>query len=226
VNLGRRKEQLTRYGLWRGLCGLVLDALEKAVDLHLFLVNRSPHASAFYVPPEIAEQFEFRVLTTEEVRRFAQDPSLQMTPEFVESSLARRDYCFGVLQNGRLVAYDWRGVNQPVPLNRDLAVHYAHPGQVYGYAMYTQAEYRGLRLQRYSVGRAEARLLAEGHTHTIGYVALQNFASIRNLSRIRGQAFVGLAGYLRIRGRYLTFRTPGASRYGFRIARQMRSLPS
>jgi hypothetical protein len=222
MNLGSRKEQWARFGFWRGLYGLALDALEKAVDLHIFLVNRSPHAAGFTVPGEIGETFEFRVLTPDEVRAFAQDPALQMTPAFVESSLARRDYCFGVMRGDRLVAYDWRGLGHPVPLNHDLDVHYAYPGQVYGYAMYTRPECRGLRLQLYSVRRAETHLLDAGHTHTIGYVALQNFASIRNLSRIQGQVFVGLAGYLRIRGRYLTFRTPGARRYGFRIARSHR----
>jgi hypothetical protein len=219
VNPGRRKAQWVRFGILRGLYGLVLDALEKALDLHVLLVNRSPHRAAFTAPADIASKFEFRALTPDEVRRFAKDPSLQMPPDFVESSLARGDYCFGVLQKGRLAAYDWRGIRQPVPLNADLDVHYAHPGQVYGYAMYTRAEYRGLRLQLYNVCSAEPRLRAEGHTHTIGYVAVQNFASIRNLSRIPDQKFIGIVGYLRLWGRYVTFQTPGARRYGFKIAR-------
>jgi hypothetical protein len=66
---------------------------------------------------------------------------------------------------------------------------------------------------------AEPLLRAEGHTHTIGYVALQNFASIRNLSRIPDQEFIGFVGYLRLGRRYVTFQTPGAKRYGFKIAR-------
>jgi hypothetical protein len=219
VNLTRRKAQWARFGIWRGLYGLVLDALERAVDLHVFLVNRSPNRAAFTAPADITSRFAFRVLSPDEVRRFAEDPSLQMAPDFVESSLARGDYCFGVLQKGRLAAYDWRGIRQPVPLNADLDVHYAYPGQVYGYAMYTRTEYRGLRLQLYNVCSAEPRLRAEGHTHTIGYVALQNFASIRNLSRIPDQEFIGMVGYLRLWGRYVTFQTPGAKRYGFKIAR-------
>lgn len=219
MNVAARKEQWARFGAWRALYGLALDALEKAVDFHVFLVNRSPHTASQDVPAEIGQTFEFRALTADEARRFAQDPNVQMTPGFVEESVARRDYCFGVLCGGQLAAYDWRGLGRPVPLNQDLDVHYAYPGQVYGYAMYTLPEYRGLRLQFYNVHRADARLLAEGHTHTIGYVALQNFASIQNLSRLKGQVFVGLAGYLRICGRYVTFRSPGARRYGFKIAR-------
>jgi hypothetical protein len=197
----------------------VLDALEKAIDLHLFLVNRSPHGTGQEVPPEIAQAFEFRALTPEEARRFARDPSIEMTPALVEAALARGDYCFGVLRGHDLAAYDWRGMGRPVPLSDKLEVHYEYPGQVYGYAMFTRPEYRGLRLQFYNVHCADARLLAEGHTHTVGYVALQNFASIRNLSRLKGQVFVGLAGYFRIRGRCVTFRSPGARRYGFKIAR-------
>lgn len=202
--------------------GLALDALEKAIDLHLFLINRSPHGASQDVPPEIAQAFEFRALTPEEARRFARDPSIEMTPALAEQGLARGDYCFGVLRGNDLAAYDWRGMGRPVPLSGDLEVHYAYPGQVYGYAMFTRPEYRGLRLQFYNVHCADARLLAEGHTHTIGYVALQNFASIRNLSRLKGQVFVGLAGYFRIRGRYVTFRSPGARRYAFKIARSAR----
>jgi hypothetical protein len=219
LNLAARKDQWARFGVWRGFYGLVLDALEKTLDLHVFLVNRNPHTDGQEVPEEIARTFEFRVLTADEVRRAARDPDLEMTPEFAESALTRGDYCFGVLRGDRLVAYDWRGLGQPVPYDDDLEIHYSHPGQVYGYAMYTRPEYRGLRLQLYSLRCAETRLLAEDHTDTIGYVAVQNFASIRNLSRIRGQVFVGIAGYLRLGGRYVTFRTPGAKRYGFKIAR-------
>jgi hypothetical protein len=219
VRLGARKEQWARFGGWRALYGLALDALEKAIDLHVFLVNRSPHGASQEVPVEIAQAFEFRALTPEEARRFARDPKIEMTPVLVEEGFARGDYCFGVLRGDDLVAYDWRGMGRPVPLSDDLDVHYAYPGQVYGYAMFTRPEFRGLRLQFYNVHRADARLLADGHTHTIGYVALQNFASIRNLSRLKGQVFVGLAGYFRIWGRHVTFRSPGARRYGFRIAR-------
>jgi hypothetical protein len=213
-----------RFGGWRAIYGVALDALEKAIDLHVFLVNRSPHVADQEVPAEVAQAFEFRPLTPEEVWRFAQDPDVEMTPEFADASLARGDYCFGVLQGDQLAAYDWRGLGLPVPLNEDLDVHYAYPGQVYGYAMYTRPAYRGLRLQFYNVHCADTRLLADGHTHTIGYVALQNFASIRNLSRLRDQVFVGWAGYLRIRGRYLTFRSPGARRYGFKIARSHKEV--
>ena len=226
MRLAARKEQWARFGLWRVLYGLVLDALEKAIDLHVFRVNRSPHAAGEELPAEIAQRFEFRVLTAEEVRRFAQDPNVEMTPAFADECLARGDYCFGVLCGDELAAYDWRGLGRPVPLSSDLEAHYAYPGQVYGFAMYTRPEFRGLHLQFYNVHRADARLLAEGHTHTVGYVALQNFASVRNLSRLKGQVFVGLAGYLRIFGHYVTFRSPGARRYGFRIARSNDDGPS
>lgn len=226
MNVRSRKAQWVRFGTWRGLYGLILDALQKALDLNVLLVNRSPHRNAFTPPPDIASTFEFRALSPDEVRRFADDPSLQMPPELVEPSLARGDYCFGVLHKGRLAAYDWRGIRQPVPLNAHLDVHYAYPGQVYGYAMYTRPEYRGLRLQLYNVCSAEPRLRADGHTHTIGYVQLQNFASIRNLSRIPGQEFIGIVGYLRLWGRYVTFQTPGARRYGFRIARSNNNAAS
>src|SRR5947209_3688679 len=120
MNLKARKAQCARFGLWRGLFGIALDALEKAIDLHVFLVNRSPHAPGHTLPADIGAAFEFRVLSPDEVRGFALDPGIPMTPEFVEESLGRGDYCFGVLQDGRLVAYDWRGLGRPVSLNRDL----------------------------------------------------------------------------------------------------------
>ena len=208
-----------RFGFWAAVCGLLLDALAKTIDLNVFLVNRHPHTVNQDVPPGNVRTFEFRVLTPDEVRRFAHDPGLDMKPAMVESSLARRDYCFGVLHGDQLVAYDWRALHLPVPITGDLEVHYASPGQVYGYAMYTRPEFRGLRLQLYSQRHADNCLLAEGHTHTIGYVAVQNFSSIQNFRRIKGHVFVGVAGYLRVGGRYLTFRSPGARRVGFSIQR-------
>jgi len=208
---------VTRFGFWETLYERTFEALERTIDLNLFLVNRHRHTAHHNAPADDIPTFEFRVLTPDEVRRFAQDPGIQMTPAFAESALARGDYCFGVLKEDRLVAYDWRGLQRPVPLNDDLDVHYARPGQVYGYAMYTRPEFRGLHLQLHNLRHANRRLLAEGQTHTVGYVALQNLASIRNLSRIHGQVFVGMAGYIRLWGRYLTFRTPGARRIGFRL---------
>jgi hypothetical protein len=216
------RNRWTRFGFRAAICELVFDALARAIHLHVFLINRHPHTASQDVPPDDIRTFEFRALTPDEVRRFAHDRGLQMTPAFAESSLARRDHCFGVLQGDRLVAYDWRGLHLPVPLNDDLDVHYALPGQVYGYAMFTRPEFRGLRLQLHNLRHADTHLLAEGHTHTIGYVALQNLASIRNLSRIRGQEFVGVAGYMRVWGRYLTFRTPEVRRCGFRLQRSPR----
>jgi hypothetical protein len=213
----RLRGQLARFGPLEVLTAIALDLLKKVIDLHVFLVNKNAHVPNQAVPPAIDREFTFRVLSHGEVRGFVGDPTLQMSREFVEANILRGDYCFGVLRDEQLVAYDWRGLSADVPVNRDVAVHFAQPGQVYGYAMYTRPEFRGLRLQLYSLRRAETRLVAEGHTHTIGYVELSNLASIRSLSRIHGQAFVGVAGFFRIFGRCVTFASRGAKRHGFAL---------
>jgi hypothetical protein len=215
----RLQEHVARFGASRVAVVVLLRLLKQLVNLHVFWITKNAHVPHQTVPPEIDAAFTFGVLGADEVRAFARDPSLQMTPEFVEANLARGDYCFGVRRGAQLVAYDWRGLSADVPLNNDIAVHFARSGQVYGYAMYTRPEVRGLRLQLYNLRHAETRLLAEGHTHTIGYVEVSNFASIRSLSRINGMAFVGMAGFFYLFGRALTFRSPGARRHGFRLVR-------
>lgn len=211
------KERTHSWGLSGALYQSLMDFLGRHFDLHLFHVNRRPHLSDQDIPEEVASNFRFAVLSASEVLRCAGDPELDFSREFAEAALARGDWCFGVFLGDRLVAYDWRALRGPVELAPGIDVGFEHPGQTYGYKMFTHPDFRGYKLQLYSLRYGEARLRDAGHTHTIGYVATQNFASRRALGKAKGNAFVGLAGYVRLFGRCCTFRTPGASQYGFAL---------
>jgi hypothetical protein len=209
---------MTRLGPLERLYVFVMQMLKRAVDFNLFHVNRRPHAPAREIPESIREAFEFRVFHGPAVVECPASDRLDLTRSFIDAAAARGDCCAAVLdRHGAIVAYDWRAFEGPTPIDGRFAVEFRHPGQVYGYKMFTDAQYRGQGLQLFSLWHFEAWLLGLGFTHTIGYVATQNLASRRALAKAEGQQTVGFAGYFRLFGRYVTFRTPGARRFGFRL---------
>jgi hypothetical protein len=209
---------MTRAGPLERLYVFVMQMLKRAVDFNLFHVNRRPHVPARAIPDAIRGTFDFRVFSGAAVTDCPTSDAMELNRPFIEAAAARGDCCAAVLdRDGAVVAYDWRAFEGPTPIDDTLAVEFSHPGQVYGYKMFTDSRHRGQRLQLFSLWHFEEWLLGLGFTHTIGYVATQNLASRRALAKAEGQQTVGFAGYFRLFGRYFTFRTPGARRYGFRI---------
>lgn len=49
-----------------------------------------------------------RLVRPEELLRAADDPELQLHPDFVRGALARGDFAFGAFEGDRLVGYTWR----------------------------------------------------------------------------------------------------------------------
>jgi hypothetical protein len=210
---------MTRSGPFDRFYVFVMQMLKRAVDFNLFHVNRRPHLPAREIPDSIREAFEFRVFSGPTIGECPASDDLELNRPFIDAAAARGDCCAAVLNNeGAIVAYDWRAFEGPTPIDGKLAVEFRHPGQVYGYKMFTDSRHRGQRLQLFSLWHFEDWLLGRGFTHTIGYVATQNLASRRALAKAEGQQTVGFAGYFRVFGRYVTFRTPGARRFGFRIS--------
>ena len=95
-----------------------------------------------------------------------------------------------------------------------MAIRYASPGRAYGYRTFTHPAHRGKHLHSYSTARSDAELANRGCTHTIGYIAAYNLASLRANSRLAGAERVGTIVALRVLGRPLVLRSRGAVRQG------------
>lgn len=72
---------------------------------------------------DIPESNSVRLIERNELIGFSRDPSLDMSESFVVEACARGDVCFGYLEQGSLVAYEWIG-SAPTRAEGDLWVRF------------------------------------------------------------------------------------------------------
>ena len=214
MNLAKVREDARRWGLLRALNALLMKALRCTLGLDLVVVvwrRAQPEPLPIALPAGI----DVRVATRAELLAACADPVLELTPEFVEQALDKGDLCVAAFVGERIVAYTWRAFS-PTPDRPGLWVAFDRPGVRYGYKSLTRPEYRGQHLIAVVSVFADPIAIARGYPEAISFVESDNYASL-HASRRFGNQTAGYAGFLRWRGRYYPFRSPGAKRHGFRF---------
>lgn len=184
-------DKAARFGWRRAFAAAVLQRLEQHLGVHVWAIFERPAQAAFELTPEQA-RFEFRKLGEAECLAATADPELALERAITEAALARGDECFGVFDQGRLIAYLWRS-SDTAPLFGDLWIKLQQPGLFYGYKSLVRPEYRGQRLFQAMRGRFDAEYLERGLSRSVGYVALRNLPSLASLELDPGHARAGLA---------------------------------
>ena len=100
------KAYRSRWGLVKALYAVTMIFMQKHLGLHVFVVNARP-LDADRPRTPLAPGNEIRLLSQTELHAFAEDPRLQLRPDFIDEALARGDRCFGFLEQGELVSYCW-----------------------------------------------------------------------------------------------------------------------
>jgi hypothetical protein len=181
---------------------------------HLFLVKvyvRDLHTER---KPDSPPGFSARFATREELMTAAQNPGLQLEPESIDRALGRGDLCVAAFHGDDLVAYLWRSTTQ-APHNDRIWVETRKPYR-YGYKSLTLEAYRGQHIPEWLAPTGSDVFTEQGYTWSIGFVETRNFSSRRSEAR-RGSIAIGHAGYLRLFGKIIPFRTPAVRRAGFRF---------
>lgn len=219
VDTGRRAgwSYRPRWTLAQRIRAAVLGRLARWAGLKIFYVYVRPVMRAQPLAGALAPGYTFQRMSESELVTFADDEALQMPRDFVRQAMARGDVCFGVLREGRLVAYRWYGLSGSTPAELGLHFHYATSGRAYGYKAFTLPEHRGRRLHLQTVKDTDAFLLARGVTHVAGYIETHNFASLRNNSRLEAAQTVGVVVTFGFFGRRLVFNSRGVLREGLSI---------
>jgi hypothetical protein len=197
----------------------LLRRLGRWINFHVFLIFRrtlTPPGAATVAPAG----YSFRALTADDLLTAARDPKLQLSRARVLLAHRQGDLFFGAFHRERLVAYRWYALSGATPIEDGLVVHYAHEGRGYGYRAFTHPDYRGKRLHLSTTQLADHALRARGCTHTVGYIAAENFASLRSHSRLMDSCRIGVIVAARVGSRRLILRSRGVVRHGVRLAAQ------
>ena len=160
--------------------------------------------------------FEVVFPTRAQLLQAAQNPELDLDVAWIEAALDRGDLCTAVYLGGEVVGYTWNSFTTAPHLGK-VWVRFSRPYR-YGYKTLVVPSYRGIGINRLLATASDQFCIDNGFGHTIAIVETHNFASKVASKKADGRRFIGFAGYLKVGGREITFRSPGAARYGFSLA--------
>jgi len=199
-----------RWGWKRSLLIRVISMLRRYAGLHIYRINVRPlvrQSPEPYLPSGIT----VRIVPPEELLKAAGDPDLDLGLDFVRNALARGDVAFGAFEGDRLVGYTWRTFTA-APDRDGLWARVSHPYQ-YSFKAFTRPSHRRKRIHVAITSLADAYLLRRGYTFEVGYMEIDNFASI-GVANFLGRRRIGYAGYVKWFGRSIPFRTPAVKKIG------------
>lgn len=204
------REELTLHVKHRGLLrtGFVymLRALRRLINFDVMVVET---AAGGPTGSPLVEPYVTRQITADEYRQ-----GIRLLGEEHERPWAfdREDRCFANLLDSRLVGYQFYA-NQSTTIRAGL--EFGFPDSLtYVYASFTHSDHRGQRLAQ---SRADARRHADQaqgiEREVVWYVSVDNLAARAANRRIRPRK-IGYIGYVRIRGRFFCYASPGCKRAG------------
>ena len=207
MKLARARLAIKRWGF----AAFVYDCLMSVLQpwLRLCVVQVRPlRSDASH--GKLAARRSLRRASTSELLEASADPQLDLKAEWIKRAEARGEICLAVFEEGSIIAYLWRAFG-PTPHMDGLWVHF-DSRLSYSFKGFTRPEHRRQRLQQALSYALDDWLLDQGYSHSIRFVESHNYPSLTNRP---DQRTVGYAGYLRLFGRVIPFRSPGARRYGF-----------
>lgn len=219
ISLIRR---VRRHGLWNTLKWAALRIAASALGVRvlrgLVLDSAPPQLP---VPEGLTPGFQ----APRALRRFASDPSSEMSPFFVADAIARGDRCFAICDGPRPAFTSWYSRRPTSTGTGGLVLHF-DPSYVYLYKALTQPAHRGRRLYQAAVSRVFEHFAAKGARGFLSYVEATNLDSLKSLRRMGYRVF-GSIYVVRLFGRHFTFATAGCKRFRFRLEHRAprRNLP-
>src|SRR5687768_13161565 len=198
------------------LLARAMTRLERSLGLWVYCVNVRPLKAQHDTTAPPLPGVTFRKLTERELLEAAEDPvlDLDLDPQFIREATKRGDLAWGAFEHDRLVGYTWRASSQ-APFADGVWVRVPAPFQ-YGYKSYTLPSHRGLGIYPATGRVADQQSLELGYPAMLHLVDISNIASLRAANQL-GSMTAGYAGYLKLFGRRLTFRSPGARVIGVQL---------
>jgi hypothetical protein len=215
--LERFRQLAQRHGLCPAMATLLSRAASRCATLN---VGRLLWLEAERIspPPPSESGFCYRLLTAEELPRFAVDPTHELDPGFAERLRRGHDFCFAALAGPQLAAYAWFALRSIEPEHCG-GVTLSFPADVaYTYKGFTRPEFRGLGLYGQVISQGLRGLAGHGVDKLLASVEWTNWASLKSCYRL---GYVDLGPLVALgRGRWRIVVPPKAARRrGIRFGR-------
>ena len=205
---------------WKRPLDRVLAALAHRAGFHIVRILAHEHSEEAATDTDrLRANLTCRVLDETSLQRLVQDPDMDTSREWVEDALRRGDCCFAVLIDDRTIAYDWRALASPTPMNDELLVHFDDTESCYGFKMFTHPHFRGHGLQQTNFAHSDNALSAQGVRRTLGYIEFTNRGSLK-VAQASGGYQVGWIAYWVSSFGFVRIRSWGARSVGFDIRRR------
>lgn len=205
------KGSFITWGFWRGFYYCLMSLLKPFIMVYqVHLREHSPNPKL----PELENGFEIRIMSHEELLKYCDDPELNLEKDKINEAFARGEICVAALYNGDIVSYVWRSFTA-TPHMDGVWVDFKK-GYRFGYKAFTRPKFRKKRLQHAVTLFTDKLMLERGISQGIGVVATHNYASLISDAK-RGNECIGYAGYFKLFGKIIPFRTNGAKKHGFRF---------
>ena len=189
-----------------------LRAVTRRLGLEVWQLLMRPLRRDAATPPT---GIEMRTVSAEEMALW-DESELAVTPTKAAQAFARGDLCVGAFDGTRLIGYAWFA-SRPAPHVDGLWMAF-DSNAVYIYRALVRPEYRGRGIAPALYHFADRRFLEQGKGYAIICVNIYNRPSIAAAQR-SGASTAGYTAYWTAGGRFLTVRSPGAKRCGFRFYR-------
>ena len=197
---------------------MLAGRLQRYFGLYLYRVMARPLDGQ---DPPPAGPLRYALVDEADLLAHCRDPALELPAYSVSASFLRGDLCMGALQDGRLVGYAWLAFGA-TPESRGTWLEVG-PQAGYTYRHFVRPECRGRRILAGMLRASDAALAQRARSRCVSLIYTHNRASIRASAR-SGAVTVGYAACLRLFGRPLSWRTPGAKREGLRFFRRQSNL--
>jgi hypothetical protein len=203
-----------RWGWARSLWMRIIPRLQRYSGIHVYrvllrgLMRDRPE-------PDL-DGITVRIARLDELLKAAEDPDLDMEPEFARAALQRGDVVFGAFYGDRLVTYAFRSISAlPHAEDHDVWARGRRP-YVLAYKGYTRPLWRGKRLHAAVARCSDAYFLERGYTAEVNFIELTNFSSVRQ-SRFMERKQIGYFGYISWFGHVIPFRSPVVKKMGIEL---------
>jgi hypothetical protein len=223
LNIQSNTAAPTRCGIIAALCAGVFRRLFSGLGLHVCgIYSKELKASTDPLPEIPGLSFQlFDKTDAELLIARVRHPELDLSEQFIHRALAKGDVCAAILCNDEVVSYIWLAFT---PTHDTDGVYITfREGDLYCYKALTLPEFRGRRLPRLLGILTDRYCVTRGCTHTIAYIDIHNQVSIRAVAA-QGGCRIGFAGYLKRGPIFVSFRTQGVRRCGFRFFMPDRKL--
>ena len=135
-------------------------------------------------PGPVAQGFQFRFLSPEEVERYANDPTYLLDASMAERVRAGADLCYAALQGEKLAAFGWYALDSIEGEHAD-GISLSYPADVaFMYFGFTHPDYRGAPLHGAGMANALAEPGKRGVTKLVSFVDWRNWASLKSCYRL------------------------------------------